>query len=401
MDPSETSPAPPDPAGTAAPDGADAPAGPPPAPDPVPAAGPPAPAPARLPRLGWHPLWKVLGVLLVLTLVVAVGGSFVRAPYLVYAPGSAIATQPSVEAPGTELYETDGEVLFLTVSLRGASRRVGFAETLVGWLHPDQDVFPRSAILGDQSGRENREEAAEEMSASQEVAAKVALEHLGYEVPVLGTGVVISGTIEGTPAADVLQPGDVVVELDGAPIDTDAELRAALAPRAAGEVVTVVVERGDDGERTTVGVELTSDPEDPSRTLLGVVNVFTRDLSFDLPIPIEVDTRDVGGPSAGLALTLGILDVLTPGSLTGGRDVAVTGTIGLDGAVGQVGGIGQKTVAAIDAGADLILVPEGEAELALDAAGDVEVVGVATLDDALAALDRLGGNALELDRSGG
>lgn len=400
MDPSDTQPAPPDPPRGADPDEvatAGRSAAAPRPPDP----GAAVPAPVRPPRLGWHPLWKVLGAVLVLTLVAAIGGSFIRAPYLVYAPGSAIATQPAVEAPGTEVHESEGDVLFLTVSLRGASRRIGFAEALVGWLHPDQDVFPRRAILGDQTGRENREEAAQEMSASQEVAAKVALEHLGYEVPVRGTGVLISGTIEGTPAAAVLEPGDAVVELDGEPIDTDVELRQAIAPRAAGDVVEVVVERGEDRERVAVDVELTSDPEDPSRTLLGVVNVATRDLSFDLPFPIEVDTRDVGGPSAGLALTLGILDVLTPGSLTGGHDVAVTGTIGLDGSVGQVGGIGQKTVAAVDAGADLILVPEGEAALAEDAAGDVEVVGVASLDDALAALARIGGNALELDRSGG
>lgn len=370
-------------------------------PAPSPSTTPPAPPPAPPPRLGWHPLWKVLGALLVLTLVTVAGGSFVRAPYVVYAPGSAIETQAAVDAPGTEVYGSDGSVLFLTVSLRGASRRVGFAETLVGWLHPDQDVFPRSAILGEQSGEENREEAAQEMSASQEVAAKVALEHLGYDVPVRGTGVVISGTIEGTPAADVLEPGDVVVELDGAPVDTDGDLRGAIAPRAAGEVVTVVVERGEADERLTVGVELVSDPDDPGRTLLGVINVFTRDLTFDLPFPVEVDTRDVGGPSAGLALVLGILDVLTPGSLTGGRDVAVTGTIGLDGSVGQVGGIEQKTVAARHAGADLILVPEEEAPLAMEAAGGTEVVGVASLEEALAALDAIGGNALALDRSGG
>ncbi len=129
--------------------------------------------------------------------------------------------------------------------------------------------------------------------------------------------------------------------------------------------------------------------------------MFTRDLTYDLPFPVRVDTDDVGGPSAGLALTLGILDHLTPGPLAGDVDVAVTGTIGPDGTVGEVGGIPQKGVAAEDAGADLLLVPEAEEDAARRSVGsDVQVVGVADLQDALAALDAVGGNALDLDRTG-
>jgi PDZ domain-containing protein len=129
--------------------------------------------------------------------------------------------------------------------------------------------------------------------------------------------------------------------------------------------------------------------------------VFTRDLHYDLPFPVRIDTEDVGGPSAGLALTLGLLDLLTPGSLTGGETIATTGSIDPDGVVGEVGGVAQKAVAAERAGARLILVPEAEADDARRFAGDLEVVGVSTLDDALEALAGIGGNALELDRPGG
>ncbi|HMJ79192.1 MAG TPA: S16 family serine protease, partial [Iamia sp.] len=141
--------------------------------------------------------------------------------------------------------------------------------------------------------------------------------------------------------------------------------------------------------------------EDPDRTLLGVVQVFTRDLSYELPFPVQIDTEDVGGPSAGLALTLGILDVLTPGSITGEHTVAVTGTIDPAGTVGEVGGVGQKAVAATREGAELLLVPEPEAALAERFAGDdVRVVGVETLADALDALADLGGNADDLADAG-
>jgi PDZ domain-containing protein len=347
--------------------------------------------------------------MLILTVTAVGAGSLIRAPYIVFAPGSAIPTEPAISTPGTETYETDGSVLFLTVSLRGASRRMGYVEAAWGWLKGNQDVYPRDAILGDQSGEENREASVQEMALSQEVAAKVALEHLGYEVPVEGTGTVISDTIPDTPAAEVLQPFDVITALDEVPTLTDDVLRTELEGRRPGDVVSVTFERDGDGdpattddrEESTEDVELVADPDDPERTLLGVVQVFTRDLSYDLPFPVRIDTEDVGGPSAGLALTLGILDVLTPGSITGGHTIAVTGTIDPTGAVGEVGGVGQKAVAASEEGAELILAPAAEAELAERYADDdVRVVGVETLDDALEALADLGGNALELAGSG-
>jgi PDZ domain-containing protein len=360
-------------------------------------------------RLRWHPIFVALGAVLVFIVTAIGAGGLLRAPYVVYAPGSAIPTEPAISVPGTETYETDGQVLFLTVSLRGASRRMGYAEALWGWVKEEQDVYPRDAILGGQTGEENREAAVQEMALSQEVAAKVALEHLGYDVPAEGTGTAITDVIADTPAAEVLRPFDVITAVDGAPTPTDLELRTELEGREPGDVVEVTFERDGDGDpatddwdERTDDIELIADPDDPDRTLLGVVQVFTRDLTYDLPFPVRIDTEDVGGPSAGLALTLGILDVLTPGSITGGKTIAVTGTIDPTGVVGEVGGVAQKAVAANRQGAELLLVPAAEAELAERFAADgVEVVGVETLDDALAALADIGGNADELEDAGG
>jgi PDZ domain-containing protein len=100
----------------------------------------------------------------------------------------------------------------------------------------------------------------------------------------------------------------------------------------------------------------------------------------------------VTGPSAGLAFTLTLIDELSPGNLTGGKDVAVTGTMDLDGHVGEVGGVPQKTATAINAGAKLFLVPTGEVKEARRRAGSaLTVVGVHTIDDALRALREHGG----------
>ncbi len=363
------------------------------------ATAPPA-AVLRPPRARWHPLWFVLGAALVLVAALFGAAGVLRAPYVVFAPGSAFDTEAAISTPGTESYPSEGEVLFLTVSLRGASRRVGYVEAGWGWIRGDQDVAPREAIIGDQTGAENREQSLQLMTSSQEVAAKVALEHLGYEVPSEGTGVVVLSALEEAPVAALVSRGDVIVGLDGEQVDLDSQLRAALEGAVPGQEVTLSVERAGQGAPEEVTTELIADPGGEDRAVLGV-GVATRDLTYDLPFPVRIDTEDVGGPSAGLALTLGILDHLTPGPLTGGANVATTGTIEADGTVGQVGGVAQKTIAAKRAGATLLLVPEAEVADAQRTAPDgLQVVGVGPLDDALDALASIGGNALELDRTG-
>jgi len=120
----------------------------------------------------------------------------------------------------------------------------------------------------------------------------------------------------------------------------------------------------------------------------------TRVLKVDFPVKIKIATGDVSGPSGGLAFTLTIIDDLTPGNLTGGKTVAVTGTIDGDGNVGEVGGVPQKAVAARSAGARLMIVPRAEVRDARTKAGDMKVIGVSTLDEALAALRSNGGAAI-------
>jgi Lon-like protease len=128
----------------------------------------------------------------------------------------------------------------------------------------------------------------------------------------------------------------------------------------------------------------------PSRGYLGVeVETYQR---FSYPFPVSIDTSEIGGPSAGLAMALTIVDKLSNGRVTGGRTVAATGTIDPRGAVGQVGGVTQKTVAVERAGATVFLVPPGQYATAKSKASpSLHVYQVATLDQALSVLRRLGG----------
>ena len=348
---------------------------------------------------------------------------FVPVPYYIVSPGSARATEALVSVEGGREYPPkEGEIFFTTVSTRPA--RVFSA--LLGWLDPDTDVVDEELILGDNNAEENREQNLELMDNSVDVAAEVAFEHFGFDVE-SGTGAIVAGVAPDLPVADVLRPGDVIVAVDGTPTDTSDEVVAQIKTHDPGDEITLKLENdgthaqegddansgddgaGDDGnggsdgagggsshvERRTETVELGARPDDPEAPLLGV-QLSTRDQQLDFPFPVQIDTGQVGGPSAGLAFTLALLDVLTPGEMTGGAQVAVTGTIDGLGNVGPIGGIGQKAAAVRDAGADVFIVPATEADDARAHAGDVKVVGVETLDDALRELDALGGNALHL-----
>jgi PDZ domain-containing protein len=238
------------------------------------------------------------------------------------------------------------------------------------------------------------------MAGSKDTASYVALDHLGYDVTIRGSGATIVQIVDGSPAQAALEVGDTIVAIDDQPITMTEEMVQVVGQERPGDAITVSIEKADATE-AEVPITLTARPDDPNAGFLGVATA-TRDLAFDLPFDVTIDSGNVGGPSAGLAFTLAILDVLTPGELTGGDVVAVTGTINPDATVGPVGGVTQKVAAAAAAGAKLFLVPADELEAAQQAAGDdIRVEPVDDLDDALGFLAELGGNALALPAAPG
>jgi PDZ domain-containing protein len=170
-----------------------------------------------------------------------------------------------------------------------------------------------------------------------------------------------------------------------------------IATKKPGDEVVLRVQRTPE-ETEDVVVQLVARPDDQNRAMLGV-SLETFRLRYEFPFDVTIDSGSVGGPSAGLAFTLGVIDVLTPDSLTGGQRVATTGTIDSSGTVGPVGGVQQKTVAVRRAGATLFLVPPSEYEEALKYAGDMRVEQVETLDDALRALVSIGGGTDAIEQA--
>jgi PDZ domain-containing protein len=307
--------------------------------------------------------------------------------------------EASVQVAGAEVFDSEGSLSYPTVAFGQAT----IAGAVQSWFDDSIDLVSEDVALGGRDPDENRELNQAMMVSSTEVAAVVALQATGFDVEVTGTGAAIAEVQPDGPSDGLLAAGDTVVAVDGAPVSRSDEMVDLVSGSAPGTVLTLTVEAFDGDDARPVEVTLGERPDDPTKGLLGVATT-TRDLDYVLPVDVSIDSGDVGGPSAGLAYTLSIIEALTPGSITGGRSVVATGTIELDSSVGPVGGIRQKMAVVLATGTEVFLVPAQEYDEAKALAdGRVEVVSVSSLDEALEALESLGGDVSEVSQlaSGG
>lgn len=363
-----------------------------------------------------HRRWAIpiagLGLLLAAAFLAA---SVVMVDRYAEAPGSADGVNDRLAFSAVERFPSDGEILFVTV----AGPRLTGLQALIGWIDPDVREDTYDERFPDRTPEEDREVAQQAMRTAKDDAPYVALTKLGFPTALVPGEVIVGSMLcevvsedgqrcdDYVPAADFLEPGDEFVAVDGVTIDTREDLSRVLQAFEPGDSVEVVVRREDttaDGGSTEVegSVELIESPDEPGRAIFGLLTADTTQV--ELPFAVDIDTGRIGGPSAGLAFTLALLDELTPGELTGGRRIAVTGTIDVNGNVGPIGGLHQKAVAVRTAGAEAFIIPAAQSEediaTAREILGAENVFPVANLDEALAVLDGFGGNALELGTPG-
>lgn len=325
---------------------------------------------------------------------VSAAANYVHLPYYEFHPGSARPVASLVSVEGADTYPVEQPIAYTTVSLRQST----ILSFIRSQFDDDVEVLGEDAVLGDRTPTENRELNLQLMDTSKLDAVRSALVALGYDVPITIDGEIIVDIEAGSAADGVVQAGDVITAIDGETLDDLEDVQRIMTGRAPGETVALTIEGVDDGAAREVDLELGAAADDASRGIIGVL-LQPRNFDYQFPFDVVIDSGNVGGPSAGLAFTLGVLDLLTPGDLTGGNRVAVTGTIDASGNVGLVGGVPQKTAAVVADGYDVFLVPSAEVEMAAERAGDdVEVIGVDTLDDALVALSSLGGSGLSAPR---
>jgi PDZ domain-containing protein len=371
--------------------------------EPIPPMPPPFPAPPEPPERGsrrhtvlaW--VYSVVGVLVV---AVVLAGLLIHLPYVIISPGSATPLDSSVVAiDGAPTYPHRASVMFLTV--RVSTSDPSLWRLVRAWLDPDRDVEKRTTVIGCLTDTENQDYNTELMDQSQNDAKYVALTRLGYHVTADPAQIRVIEVCRGAPAYGKLHAGDRIVTVDGHAVVSNTAVGPLVQQHAPGDPVVVGYERRGIAGTTTVAVGRYVGLGTPSVRCVAVhrrttgmpcLGVTTQDfVLYQFPIDVQINTSRVGGPSAGLAFTLAIIDDLTPGALTGGRRVAVTGAIAPDGSVGEVGGVEQKAITARANGVQLMIVPKQEVRDARRGAGTVRVVGVSTVDDALAALQKAGG----------
>lgn len=355
---------------------------PPPSPEP---SGHPKPA-RRIRR--W--LVRATVALVVIIVAAAVGATWYHLDEVALGPGEAVAvTGPHglISVPAKLSHPTNGRILLTTVSLSN----VRAIDWIFDKLNSNVSLVPASEVYGPLSSSQFQQYDTAEMTLSQQAAAVVALRQLGYSVPE-HQGATVVEVAPGSPAARHGVPlGAVLVAVDSQPVTSAKQAVAVLEAHRPGQVVRLTLQQSDGKPARTISLTLAQKPNHPQEGYVGIA-VATGPW-FSLPFPVQVNSDSIGGPSAGLAFTLGIMDELSSGDLTGGKTVAATGVINLNGTVGQVGGVPQKTVAVERAGASVFLVPRREYQLAEAKAGThLRVVPVSNLDQALVALQRLGGH---------
>jgi Lon-like protease len=279
-----------------------------------------------------------------------------------------------VSVPDEDTGSAEGGIYMVDILVRRAS----LFERVFPQVHGDAELVPDEVVNpAGLSERERKQESLSEMSVSQQVAIAVALRSLGHDVDPLGAEVV--RILPDAPAEGKLEVGDVIVGLEGRKVSSPEELIRLMRGHRPGTPVRLDVRR--DGRELELVVGTRAAGGDEQRAVVGV----QIQPEFRFPVGIRIDARNIGGPSAGLAFALDIVDELGD-DLDRGRRVVVTGTLNLDGSVGAIGGIEQKTVGARLVEADLFLVPADNAAEARNHAEGLEIVSVSTFEQALSAL---------------
>ncbi|MBU1225644.1 MAG: PDZ domain-containing protein [Actinobacteria bacterium] len=302
----------------------------------------------------------------------------VKVPYYAMSPGPVEEVSGLISIPDEPTYPLEGDLYLLTVGLR----EVNVFEWVEAHFSDETDLIGREQIRPSGTTQEEvTRRNLESMNESIDTAIYVALERLGYEVGFSGSGAVVVQVVEGSGSAGVLEVGDVITSVEGQAVQTSDEAAAIIRTHGVGDTITIGGTRGE--EPLDVAITLTAHPDIEGAPMLGVA-LDIADLELQFPIAVNIDSRNIGGPSAGMMYALTVIDLLTEGDLTGGNRIAGTGTIRFDQTIGPIGGVRQKVFAARGIGANYVLVPTDNYADALTAAGgEITVVSIATLQDAL------------------
>jgi PDZ domain-containing protein len=317
----------------------------------------------------------------VLLVVLAWQTTVIPVPYVAMGPGPTVDTlgakdgKPVISVTGADATKSAGQLRLVTIEVQP---NLTLFDAVRGWLADDYAVVPRELIYPpDKTEKDVDAENATAFKESQTSAETAALRELGYPVQVTVTAVA-----EGYDAGKAVAAGDIIETVDGTPVTSVQRLTQLVRAKPADTARQVGFKRNGESRTATI----TTKKGDDGNPRLGV----SVEEKQPHPFQLKIELDRIGGPSAGLMFTLGIIDTIKTEDLTGGMIIAGTGTIDVEGNVGPIGGVPQKLVAAKAAKAKVFLTPAANCEEAVaNAQPGLPLIKVATLDDALNALESL------------
>jgi Lon-like protease len=382
----------------------------------------PGPPPKRRRR---SRILAIAGIVLALAVIVA---SRISVPYYALTPGSAQNVGPLIGVPVSVNHDHPGSVDLVDVEVTPMK--------LIDWLwfklQSNASIISSAAVQGPETNAQYDTEGVLDMADAQQAAEVVALEQLGYHVTVKPNGVLLYALDPGSPADEQLEVGDVVTAVGTTSVTSPLQLTTALAGRKPGDAITISYRPYPHGSARQAslhmgiwrlqgtganeqldcvaagahspypvaelvqikGVLYLGSKQHPghSTACIGVIDPEPSYVISKLPFAVNLSSEGIVGPSAGLAFTLGIMQKVDVANLTGGLQVAATGTMSVTGQIGAIGGIEQKTIAVRSAGASIFLVPTANYQTAKHYAGTkLKVFAVSSITQALAVLERFGG----------
>ena len=322
---------------------------------------------------------RILGAGLLCLVMLAAASALVMTNNGLDAPGVALSVGPMIKLPAQYQHAFKGQFYLVTIISQAP---ITAGEWLAGKVSPALQIVPPEQVTPknttpQQQARQNYQM----LDSSETTAIAVGLRLAGYPAVLVGKGVQVDAILPGSHANGVLKTGDVIVGLNGSPVQTTNDLINAISAQPYPATVHLLVKRS--GAEISLDIPLMP-PVPPADTPKLGIQIETAGFDYNPPFPVSIETNKIsGGPSAGLIFTLTVYNSLISQDLTGGRRIAGTGTINLDGSVGPIGGVKQKIFAAEAVGATYFLCPADNYADAVSVAKTIQVVKIATVQQAV------------------
>jgi len=286
-----------------------------------------------------------------------------------------------IEITGVKTFSTTGKLNLTSIYVTSPESKIFGIDVLGAWFDGERSVQPREVFFPKGvSSKEVDQQNSLDMLHSQEHAKVSALQYLGYEIP---EKMIISSITKESPNYKILANGDEIIKLNGVRVTSATAFKKLLSelssPKTSSDQMELTVLR-DGAEKV---IEVSTYKATPKQKVLGLMV----ESKYQYPFTIKIRLKDVGGPSAGLMFSLGIVEKLKAENLTRGRNISGTGTIDAFGRVGPIGGIEEKLIGAARAGSKLFLAPALNCNDIKHIPSGLQVVAVETLREAITALE--------------